>query len=253
VKTLQIVLLVAGAWLGVVAYQVQIDNLGADTTPARAWAIVIGAWFFLVAGIVAWSRRPTNRLGPLMAAAGLGSKEEDSVGRYKTDEQSIEAIQVCLEAGVDISFGSAIRALAGLDSIAQTGEWLNVHHLCFGEDCGSTFFRQIQVVEIERILRAVTATHHATAASNASSSRRPSAPEKWIREGLVGRFSLAGLKYSDTRVIERVARSGGFSGFFQQPVGGPENLVLCYAQHARSGLVMLRHFRLPFRQAGPRS
>jgi signal transduction histidine kinase len=71
VKTLQTVLLVAGAWLGVVAYQVQIDNLGTSTTPARAWAIVIGAWFFLVAGIVAWSRRPTNRLGPLMAAAGL--------------------------------------------------------------------------------------------------------------------------------------------------------------------------------------
>jgi signal transduction histidine kinase len=70
-KSLQAALLVAGAVLGVVAYQVQIDNLGGYTTPARSWAIVIGAWFFLVAGIVAWSRRPTNRLGPLMTAAGL--------------------------------------------------------------------------------------------------------------------------------------------------------------------------------------
>lgn len=70
-KTLQAALLVAGAWLGVVAYQVQIDNLGRHTTSAHSWAIVIGAWFFLVAGVVAWSRRPTNRLGPLMAAAGL--------------------------------------------------------------------------------------------------------------------------------------------------------------------------------------
>jgi len=70
-KTLQAALLVAGAWLGVVAYQVQIDNLGVYTTPARSWAIVIGAWFFLVAGVVAWSRRPTNLQGPLMAAAGL--------------------------------------------------------------------------------------------------------------------------------------------------------------------------------------
>jgi signal transduction histidine kinase len=70
-KSLHAALLVAGAVLGVVAYQVQIDNLGGYTTPARSWAIVIGAWFFLVAGIVAWSRRPTNRLGPLMTAAGL--------------------------------------------------------------------------------------------------------------------------------------------------------------------------------------
>jgi hypothetical protein len=70
-KSLQASLLIAGAVLGVVAYQVQIDNLGGYTTPARSWAIVIGAWLFLVAGIVAWSRRPTNRLGPLMTAAGL--------------------------------------------------------------------------------------------------------------------------------------------------------------------------------------
>ena len=51
-KTFQAALLVAGAWLGVVAYHAQIDNLGTNTTPARAWAIVIGAWLFLVAGVV---------------------------------------------------------------------------------------------------------------------------------------------------------------------------------------------------------
>ena len=70
-KTLRLVLLAAGLALGVIAYRVQIHNLGATTTPARAWAIVIGAWLFLVAGLVAWSRRPSNRLGPLMAAAGI--------------------------------------------------------------------------------------------------------------------------------------------------------------------------------------
>jgi ankyrin repeat protein len=48
-------------------------------------------------------RRQPGGINPLMAAAGLGSKEEDSVGRYKTEAQSIEAIQVCLEAGVDIN------------------------------------------------------------------------------------------------------------------------------------------------------
>jgi hypothetical protein len=63
--------LVAGVWLGVVAYEVQIDNLGRSTTPAHAWAIVIGAWLFVVAGLVAWSRQPANRFGPLMTVAGF--------------------------------------------------------------------------------------------------------------------------------------------------------------------------------------
>jgi signal transduction histidine kinase len=70
-KTLRLTLLAAGLALGVVAYRVQIHNLGQFTTPARSWAIVIGAWLFLVAGLVAWSRRPANRLGLLMTAAGL--------------------------------------------------------------------------------------------------------------------------------------------------------------------------------------
>ena len=70
-RTLQAAIAVAGITLGVVAYEVQVDNLGSATSPAHAWAIVIGAWLFLVAGIVAWNRRPANRLGPLMAAAGL--------------------------------------------------------------------------------------------------------------------------------------------------------------------------------------
>ena len=38
-----------------------------------------------------------------MAAAGLGSKEEDTTGRFKTEEQSIDAIRMCLQAGVDIN------------------------------------------------------------------------------------------------------------------------------------------------------
>ena len=49
------------------------------------------------------ARRAPSGINPLMAAAGLGSKEEDTIGRKKTEAQSIEAIQVCLEAGVDIN------------------------------------------------------------------------------------------------------------------------------------------------------
>ena len=48
-------------------------------------------------------RRAPGGINPLMAAAGLGAKEEDAVGRRKTEADSIEAIKVCLEGGVDIN------------------------------------------------------------------------------------------------------------------------------------------------------
>ena len=69
-RALRIALVPAAIALGVVAYQVQIDNLS-TTTPARSLAIVAVAWAFVAAGLVAWARRPGNRLGPLMAAAGF--------------------------------------------------------------------------------------------------------------------------------------------------------------------------------------
>ena len=59
----------AGVVLGVLAYRVQIDNLPYPlTTQARAMATVVAAWSFLAAGLIAWLRRPGNRLGPLMVA-----------------------------------------------------------------------------------------------------------------------------------------------------------------------------------------
>lgn len=92
-KLLRLVILLAGIALGVIAHRVQVHNLGISlfrslglpwneaqaeamklgpfTTFARSWAIVIGAWLFLTAGLVAWNRRPANWLGPLMTAAGL--------------------------------------------------------------------------------------------------------------------------------------------------------------------------------------
>ncbi|MGH3064946.1 MAG: hypothetical protein ACRDOF_01470, partial [Gaiellaceae bacterium] len=59
----------AGIVLGVFAYQVQVDNLPEPlTTPLRAAGGVVAAWSFLMAGLIAWLRRPDNRLGPLMVA-----------------------------------------------------------------------------------------------------------------------------------------------------------------------------------------
>jgi len=70
----------------------------------------------------------TTRAGinPLMAAAGLGTKEEDTTGRRKTQSDAIEAIKLCLQAGLDINAvdnrgQTALHgaALWGLDEVIQ--------------------------------------------------------------------------------------------------------------------------------------
>jgi uncharacterized protein len=65
-------------------------------------------------------------INPLMAAAGLGSKEEDATGRFKTEAEAIEAIQLCLDAGVDINAANGqgqtalhAAALKGYDQVVQ--------------------------------------------------------------------------------------------------------------------------------------
>jgi hypothetical protein len=67
-RYLRLLLVLGGIVLGLVAYNVQVDNLGAGTTTSRAAAGVVAAWSFLAAGMAVWSRRPGNWLGPLMVA-----------------------------------------------------------------------------------------------------------------------------------------------------------------------------------------
>jgi signal transduction histidine kinase len=71
IRAAQVVLAGAGIVLGVVAYRVQLDNLGPFTTEGRSVAIVAVGWSFLLAGLIAWSRRAGNRMGPLMIVAGF--------------------------------------------------------------------------------------------------------------------------------------------------------------------------------------
>jgi signal transduction histidine kinase len=66
---LRIALAFAALVLGVMAYRVQVDDLFSSSD--RALAIVAVAWAFFGAGLVAWSKRPSNHLGPLMLVAGL--------------------------------------------------------------------------------------------------------------------------------------------------------------------------------------
>jgi ankyrin repeat protein len=65
-------------------------------------------------------------INPLMAAAGLGTKEEDTTGRRKTQDEAIEAIRLAIEAGADVNAvtnagQSALHgaALQGYDRVVE--------------------------------------------------------------------------------------------------------------------------------------
>jgi len=65
----RISLILLGVVLGLVGCRIQVDHL--HSTAARALAQTAAGWAFLLAGLVAWSRRPANRLGPLMLATAF--------------------------------------------------------------------------------------------------------------------------------------------------------------------------------------
>jgi len=67
-----------------------------------------------------------NGINSLMAAAGLGTKEEDTTGRRKTQSDAIESIKLCLDAGVDVNAAdgrgqTALHGAAfqGFDDVVQ--------------------------------------------------------------------------------------------------------------------------------------
>jgi ankyrin repeat protein len=61
-----------------------------------------------------------NGINPVMAAAGLGTKEEDTVGRRKTEKDAIDSIELCLKAGVDVNAVDS-RGQTALHGAAQKG------------------------------------------------------------------------------------------------------------------------------------
>ena len=61
-----------------------------------------------------------NGVNPVMAAAGLGTKEEDATGRRKTEAEAIESIQLLLGAGVDVNAADS-RGQTALHGAAEKG------------------------------------------------------------------------------------------------------------------------------------
>ncbi len=92
-------------------YRAKLDRgndgmLGAGTTPflRAAKAGDVPAMQLLLEHGADASLAPTRSgISPLMAAAGLGTSEQDTTGRLKTQEQAIEAIQLLLDRGFDIN------------------------------------------------------------------------------------------------------------------------------------------------------
>jgi ankyrin repeat protein len=61
-----------------------------------------------------------NGVNPVMAAAGLGTKEEDGTGRQKTEKEAIDTIAMLLEAGADMNAADT-NGRTALHGAAQKG------------------------------------------------------------------------------------------------------------------------------------
>jgi uncharacterized protein len=92
-------------------YRAKLDRgndsmLGGGTTPflRAAKAGDLAAMQLLLEHGADPTLSPTRSgINPLMAAAGLGTQEEDTTGRFKTEAQAIDAIQLLLDRGLDIN------------------------------------------------------------------------------------------------------------------------------------------------------
>jgi ankyrin repeat protein len=91
-------------------YRTKVDRgndtmLGTGTTPILRAAKAGDAEAIEVLLAKGGDAKIATKLGftPLMAAAGLGSKEEDTTGRKKTEAEAIASIKLCLDAGTDVN------------------------------------------------------------------------------------------------------------------------------------------------------
>jgi signal transduction histidine kinase len=100
--------------LGVAAYRVQVDNFSPHSWAAAS--VTVG-WAFVLAGTAAWLRRPANRLGPLMLAAGMAY-----LARQLRYSQDALLFTVFFLLG-DLCFALLGHAILAYPSGRVSGQW----------------------------------------------------------------------------------------------------------------------------------
>jgi signal transduction histidine kinase len=100
-------LLLLGALLGAVAYEAQTTAL----TSPHAMAQVIVGWSYLVGGLVAWERRPANRMGRLLVLTGLALLARQL--RYSEDALLFTAFFILGDVGYALVACSALAYPSG--------------------------------------------------------------------------------------------------------------------------------------------
>jgi ankyrin repeat protein len=117
-----------------IPYRTKLDRgddtmLAAGTTPllraAKAADHVVMKVLLDAGADINLSRNSSN-INPLMAATGVGTKEEDSTGRHKTQADIIATIKIAMKAGVDVNAADSSgrtalygAALQGYDEVIQ--------------------------------------------------------------------------------------------------------------------------------------
>jgi ankyrin repeat protein len=109
-------------------YRAKLDRgndtvLGAGSTPLlrAAKSGDVAAMRLLLARGADAMLATRNGVNPLMVAAGVGTKEEDTTGRLKTERDAIAAIMLCLEAGIDINAAETRGGQTALHGAALQG------------------------------------------------------------------------------------------------------------------------------------
>lgn len=114
-------------------YRTKLDRggdtfLGAGTTPflRAAKAGDVGVMRLLLEHGADPKAATRTGLNALMLAAGLGTKEEDTTGRRKTEAEALEAIGMALDAGVDVNAVNTLgqtalhgAAIQGFDQVVR--------------------------------------------------------------------------------------------------------------------------------------
>ena len=100
--------------LGLAAYHVQVQNASPHTWAAASVAV---GWSFVVAGLLGWLRRPGNRLGPLMLAAGVAY-----LARQLRYSQDALLFTVFFLLG-DLTFALVGHAILAYPSGRVVGRW----------------------------------------------------------------------------------------------------------------------------------